>query len=145
MKFTIAQRDLVKMLKHVTSKQAVSKKNRDTDLRIEACDGLVTMTANESEAQASATIHKKGVCYIRYRSLLPIIRTFAGTLELSIEIEPDGLLIGSFRISDGIWVALFDNPATAPKRLIGREDPALSSLADGDASIQAWREFYSKG
>lgn len=143
-KFTIPQRDLVKMLKVVTSNPAVSRKNRDPHLRMEASGGLLTLTANESEARALADVDREGVCYINYKHLLPVVQSFKGLSSLTIEVTPSGMRIGSFRLSDGIWHALFDNPATAPKRYIGRDDPAIRGMTDPDTTIQAWRAFYAQ-
>lgn len=144
MKFTLRQRDLVKMLKVVTSNPALARKDRDAHLRIEARDGELTLTANESEAQAPVQVAEEGVCYISYKNLLPMVQSFKGTPEITIEVNPSGIQIGSLRLSDGFWHALFDHPETAPKRYIGRDDPAIRGMTDPDSTLQAWRAFYAQ-
>jgi hypothetical protein len=145
MKFTLPKRALVKLLKIVTTTPGDPRVGKDQYLRIEARGATLTMTANEAEVAAPAEIAKEGVCYIRYRNLLPVIQSFKGVKELTIEIAPAGLQIGTFRVSDGIWIALFDNPATAPRSLIRRDDPRLAAKAEAalQEGVQAWRDFYA--
>jgi hypothetical protein len=144
-KFTIQKKVLVRLLKVVTPK-AIGRK-ADHYLRIEAWNMRVNLSANQVEAEGPAMITKKGVCFIRYRNLLQVVNSFKGTKDLTVEIEPGGLRIGRFSISEGIWLALFDDPRKAPKSRIDEGDPALAkTAATGEAlDVQAWRDFYSKG
>lgn len=146
MKFTLPKRTLVKLLKVVTTNSSDPWGGRDQYLRVEARGATLTLTANEAEAAAPAKVAKEGVCYIRSRNLLPVIQSFTSVKELTVEVDPVGLQIGTFRVSDGIWIALFDNPATAPKSLIKHNDPRIAAkpVEVPDDSVQAWRAFYAR-
>jgi len=127
MNFTMDRRQLIKMLSIVCTKPGLAPfQKKDDLLRIEASDGVLKLLANEALAEAEATIHHEGVCFLRYKKLLPLIRSFKGTKEITIEITPQGLQIDSLKISEGIWAAIFDDPASAPARLADdfRKEPA---------------------
>jgi len=118
MKFTISKKSLAQMLRALTKDSGKKKSERDSHLRLVAQNGMVTMRANETEAGCEADIFQEGVCFFRYDQFLPLVRSYAGAEELTIEVNPEGIQIGNTRISRGFWeVSLFTDPESAPELL----------------------------
>ena len=115
MKFTIQRRQLVGMLKVVLTNPSLAKHDRDRFLRIEAANARLVLKSNKTEAGAAAFITEKGVAFILYHKLLPLIESFKNRRMLTVTIDPDGFHINRFHISSDIWWAIYDNPESAPK------------------------------
>ncbi|MFH0907488.1 MAG: hypothetical protein V1929_01835 [bacterium] len=89
MKFTTNRGQLIKMLGIVGSNPGLPPcQKRDDLLRIEASSGTLKLLANEAAAECAATVHREGVCFLRYKKLLPLIRSFKGKKEIAVEITP---------------------------------------------------------
>jgi hypothetical protein len=118
MKFTINKKPLAQMLRILTQNTGRKRGQRDTHLRLAAQDGEIMMHVNDAEAGYEANVLEEGVCFFRYDQFLPLVRSYAGSKQLAIEVTSDGIQIGSTKISRGFWeVSLFSNPATAPDKL----------------------------
>lgn len=140
MKFTLPQRDFAQMLKAVINAPGLPKNQRDQHLRIEASKGILKVNANEAEASVPVNVTTEGVCFLNYSRLLPLIQTFRGKGDLTVEVTTEGLQIGTFRVSNEIWYSLFDKPAKAPARMIGQPEPNQNK----NSVIQNWRAKYGK-
>jgi hypothetical protein len=131
MKFTINKKSLAQMLRTLTRDTGHKHGERDTHLRLAAQDGQITMRANDAEAGYKANVLEEGVCFFRHNQFLPLIRTYANAVELTIEVTPDGIQIGNTKISRGFWeVSLFTNPENAPKILPKFPSPEDNRLRD---------------
>ena len=113
MEFTVQKRELARILRLVLGRRSV--KSCDPYLRLEASAGRLLLSANDMEAEIPALIQREGVCFLLARPLLPLVRTFKQP-QLTLAIEPEGLRIESYHASEDLWLALFDNPAQAPRR-----------------------------
>ena len=87
-------------------------------LRLTAQDGRIVFQTECAEAGCEALVLEEGVCFFRYGQFLPLVRTYAGSVDPTVEVTPDGIEIGNTKISRGLWeVSLFKNPNTAPATL----------------------------
>jgi len=118
MKFTIERKVLIKMLKMLS----LGGVAQDDHLRIAAQDGEITLTVEDRAGTSYvAIVEEEGVCFFRHKQFLPLLRTYKDTKRLTIEINPQEIKFGSTSISRGFWeISLFENPATAPQRLMLR-------------------------
>ncbi len=112
--FTVHRAVFVKLLKQVVGSPAATD---NEVLRLEAHNMQLKLSTDRAGAACAAIITKKGVAFIRAYKFLPLMRSFKGRKTLTLEITPEGLRISNFRVSSDIWLAIFDNPATAPAQL----------------------------
>jgi hypothetical protein len=118
MKFTIQKKPLTQMLRALTQQTGRKRSERDSHLRLAAQGSQVIMRANDTETGYEATVFEEGVCFFRYDKFLPLVRSYAGVKNLTIEVTAEGIQIGNTKISRGFWeISLFDNPETAPQTL----------------------------
>ena len=116
MKFIIEKKALTRLLRVLGSDP--KKKAHPALLRLAAHDGQIILQAHDTEAGCEALILEEGVCFFRSDQFLPLVRTYAGAKSLTIEATPDGLQIGTTKISREFWeISLFQNPRTAPETL----------------------------
>ena len=117
MKFIIEKKDLTRLLRVLSSDP--TKKAYDSVLRLAAQDGQIILHAYETEAGCEALVLEEGVCFFRIDQFLPLVRTYANAKNLTVEVTPEGIQIGSTKIGRNRWVvSLFQNPHNAPARLI---------------------------
>lgn len=103
------------MLRALTKDSGKKKRERDAHLRVAAHNGHVVMSANDVETGCEAEIKAEGVCFFQYEKFLPLVQSYAGVDELTIEVNPEGIQIGNTKISRGFWeVSFFADPKTAP-------------------------------
>lgn len=122
MKFIIEKKALTRLLRVLGSDP--KKKAHPALLRLAAQDGQIILQAHDTEAGCEALILEEGVCFFRSDQFLPLVRTYATAASLTIEITPDGLQIGNTKITRGLWeISLFQNPRTAPARLVFAAPP----------------------
>ena len=112
--FTVNRAVFVKLLKQVVGSPAAADMEV---LRLEAHNMLLKISTDRAGAECAAIITKKGVAFIRAYKFLPLLRSFKGKKTVTLEITPVGLRISHFRVSSEIWLAIFDNPATAPAQI----------------------------
>ena len=87
-------------------------------LRLAAQEGRIVFQTESAEAGCEALVLEEGVCFFRSGQFLPLVRTYAGSVDLTVEVTPDGIQIGNTKISRGLWeVSLFQNPHAAPATL----------------------------
>ncbi len=139
--FTVNRAVFVKLLKLVVGNPAVDDHEV---LRLEAHNMLLKISTDRAGAECAAIITKKGVAFIRAYKFLSLMRSFKGKKSLTLEITPEGLRVSNFRISADIWVAIFDNPATAPSQ-IGTDALKEAGLHPSDdlltmADLPRWRQ-----
>ena len=116
MKFIIEKKALTRLLRVLGSDP--TKKAHKSVLRLAAQDGQIILHAYETEAGCEALVLEEGVCFFRIDQFLPLIRTYARAKNLTIEVTPEGIQIGSTKIGRGNWeISLFQNPQIAPLRL----------------------------
>ncbi len=143
MKFTVERKTLVKMLK-LLSLGGVAP---DAHLRICAQGDQISLTIEDVAGTSfAADVAKEGVCFFRHQQLLPLLRSYTGTKCLTMEVNAQEMKFGSTSISRGLWeISLFENPATAPQRLImNRPIPAPEPNApapEPDAGPQQMLKF----
>ncbi len=119
MKFTIERKALAGMLRVLGA--CGSKETPNSLLRLAAQNGQVIFQAGDTEAGCEAVVLEEGVCFFRPTQFLPLVRSYASTASLTVEVTPDGIQIGSTKISRGLWeVSLFQNPQSAPATLAFR-------------------------
>ncbi len=95
--------------------------------------------------EEKAPQEQEEVAFIRYKNLLRVIQSYHPMKEILVAVEPGGRRLATMHISDGIWIALFDRPETAPKCVIRKDDPVLGGLSsDVPEDVLAWREFYGR-
>jgi hypothetical protein len=126
---------LVRLLKLVLCNPDLDRRQRDTHIRISAHKTRVNLKTNQNEAVGPAIVSDKGVAFVRYRSLLPLIQSFRKRM-LTITIDADGLHIDRFHVSKEIWWAIFDDPATAPKDWTSLQE-AIKIMEDPGAGSDA--------
>lgn len=116
MKFILDRKALAGMLRVLG---AGGRRTEDTELlRLTACNGLIAFRSGIDEAGCAALVLEAGVCFFRPSQFLPLVRAYAGSANLTVEVTPDGIQIGETKISRGLWeVSLFQNPHTAPATL----------------------------
>jgi hypothetical protein len=86
MKFTIERRALVKMLE-VIGRKVPSKKWRDKEVRLSACDARVFVEANESTGGAEALVFEDGTCVLDYKVFLRLLKMHPKKKNLIIEVD----------------------------------------------------------
>ena len=135
MKFIIEKKALTRLLRVLGSDP--KKKAHPALLRLAAQDGQIILQAHDTEAGCAALVLEEGVCFFRADQFLPLVRTYATAARLTIEATPDGLQIGSTKITRGLWeISLFQNPRTAPAKLVfaappkKQEPPAPSPIPE---------------
>ncbi len=117
MKFIIEKKDLTRLLRVLGSDP--TKKAHDSVLRLAAQDGQIILNAYETEAGCEALVLEEGVCFFRIDQFLPLVRTYANAKNLTVEVTPAGIQIGSTKIGREHWVvSLFQNPHIAPANLL---------------------------
>ena len=116
MKFTVERKALIKLLTLLS----VGGVARDDQLRIAAHDGRLTLTTEDmSETLLEASIAEEGVCFLRYKQLLPLLRAYKAASNLTIEVNAHGIQFGSTMVGRELWeISYFENPEIAPPRLI---------------------------
>jgi hypothetical protein len=116
MKFTVERKVLIKMLKMLS----VGGVAHDDHLRIAAQGGQLTLTVEDMAGTSfEAAIAEEGVCFFRHKQLLPLLRAYKAAKSLTMEVNSQGIKFGTTTIGRGLWeISLFENPATAPQRLI---------------------------
>lgn len=144
MKFIIEKKALTRMLRVLGSDP--TRKAHDSVLRLAAQDGQIILHAYETEAGCEALVLEEGVCFFRITQFLPLVRTYASAKNLTMEVTPDGIQIGSTKISREFWeVSLFQNPRTAPLKLAsGTPEAKATAPADqpfGGDSDATWAAF----
>jgi hypothetical protein len=139
MKFIIEKKALTRMLRVLGSDP--TKKAHDSVLRLAAQDGQIILHAYETEAGCEALVLEEGVCFFRIDQFLPLVRTYAGEKNLTIEVTPDGIQIGNTKIGRGHWeISLFQNPQIAPLRLTFTQ-PSPEAVEPGEpvqAELPLW-------
>ncbi|MCF8131362.1 MAG: hypothetical protein K9N10_22865 [Deltaproteobacteria bacterium] len=146
MKFVIAKKDLVRMLKIVNHRDlaSVAQRKKNQYLRIKAHNMEVELQANGVAMSAPAMITQKGVCFIRYRNLLEVVQSYKKK-KIYMAVTPDGLEIEKLSTGSGIWYAIFDDPKVAPESMEDteiRKAPEPSFISS--TAIQDWREMYHR-
>lgn len=123
MKFIIEKKALTRLLRVLGSDP--KKKTHPSLLRLAAQDGQIILRAHDTEAGCEALILEEGVCFFRSDQFLPLVRTYATAANLTIEVAPESIQIGSTTISRGFWeISLFQTPRTAPVTLTFRSPTA---------------------
>lgn len=115
MKFTIERKALARMLRVLRGDKAAP----GSLLRLSARDGQIVMQTGDTEAGCEGRVLEEGVCFFRAAQFLPLVRSYANAANLTVEVTPDGIQIGSTKISRGLWeISLFENPDAAPAKLV---------------------------
>ena len=86
MKFTLERRALIKMLE-VIGRKTPSKKWRDIEVRLFACDSRVFVEANESTGGVEAVVVADGTCMVNYKIFLEILKMHPEKKILMIEAD----------------------------------------------------------
>jgi hypothetical protein len=99
MKFTIERRVLFKMVEQVRAK--LSGREKDQPLRLWACCARVFVTSGGGGTVAGheALVFEDGECSVPGRHFSLILKSFSRRKNLTIEVDENGLRIGSFRMS----------------------------------------------
>ncbi len=85
-------------------------------LRIEACDGNLTVTGESVEATVPATVYEPGVLFVRLAKFARLFRSIRGQKTLAIQVNADGLLMDGFRMPlESNEMLLYADPAKAPQ------------------------------
>jgi len=88
-------------------------------LRLSARGGQINFQTGDTEAGCEGEVQEEGVCFFRAAQFLPLVRSYAGAANLTVEVTPGGIQIGSTKISRGLWeISLFQNPEAAPATLV---------------------------
>jgi hypothetical protein len=117
-RFLVPRVSLIKLLKACGAPHPL--------LRIEASEGVVTLSCGNIEAGCEAIIEQPGVCFLRHSKLRNILQTYFRDSEQSATIQivvaPMGIWIGRTHVTRAGWeISLFDNPENAPRALRFRE------------------------
>lgn len=141
MKFVVDKKQLVRILKIVNHRDVASVAHRKKNqyLRIKACNMEVELQANVVAASMPAMIAEKGVCFIKYRSLLEVVQSFKKK-KIYIAVTPEGIQIETFSATDQMWYAIFDDPKAAPETVENVDIPKPSFVSS--TAVQDWREMY---
>ena len=86
MKFTVERRALIKMLELI-GRKAPSKKWRDKEVRLSACDARVFVEANESIGGVEALVFADGTCLLNYKIFLKLLKMHPKKKNLIVEID----------------------------------------------------------
>jgi hypothetical protein len=140
MKFVIEKKHLVRMLKIVGHRDAAAAAHRKKNqyLRIRAHNMEVELEANGVAISAPAMITEKGVCFIRYKGLLELVQSY-DKKKIYMEVTPEGFQLETYRASEKLWFAIFDDPKAAPKAM---EDVSIKPSFMSSTAILEWREMY---
>ncbi|MFM8716197.1 MAG: hypothetical protein ACKOF3_05345 [Spartobacteria bacterium] len=114
MKFVVPRVSLIRLLKACGAPHPL--------LRIEASEGVVTLSCGNIDAGCEAIIESPGVCFLRHFKLKKLLQTYFRDAEQSDSIEvvvaPRGIWIGRTHVTRaGLEISLFDNPEIAPRTL----------------------------
>jgi hypothetical protein len=127
MKFLVHRARLIRLLSIVTTDSSVPKKKREGLVRLHAEGSLLSVICHGDEAQCAATVHRRGVCFLRHIKLSALLRAYSKDKrhhkEIEIEVTPHDIRFGETLLSRSGWeISLFLNPESAPERLEFREE-----------------------
>lgn len=127
MKFRVRRTRLVRLLSIVTSVSSVPMKKGEGLVRLHAEGSLLSVMCNGEEARCEATVHSRGVCFLRHVRLRTLLLAYSQDKrhheEIEIEVTPHSIRIGETLLPREGWeISLFLDPELAPERLVFLED-----------------------
>ena len=122
MKFTIDRVKLIRLLKVVSTSNGVCKREKSPLLRIQASDGILELSFNNTDAGCEAIVESSGVCFLRHAKFKQLLQTYHSDHQhksvIDIEVTPTAIRIGRTEINREGWeISLFQNPDMAPRKL----------------------------
>ena len=95
MKFTIERHILLRMLEQSRGGMR-SKRERNFGISLSACSARVFVIGPNATAGHEALVFEDGECYLKAKTLLEVLRTYANKVNVIIEVSLNGLNIERF-------------------------------------------------
>ena len=127
MRFLVIRTEFLRMLSIVTVDNSTPPQARGELVRIHAEHNLLSVSCSGDEAQCSALVASRGVCFLRHVKLRELLRAYSSDErhqdEIEIEVTPHSIRFGETLLPRGGWeISLFLNPELAPQELRMHEE-----------------------
>ena len=111
MKVTIERSVLIRMLEQSRGGMR-SKRERNFGISLSACSARVFVIGPNTTAGYEALVFEDGECFVKAKTLLEVLRTYANKVNVTITVNLNGLSIERFTMP----VSDYSPHATAPAR-----------------------------
>lgn len=115
-------------------------------MRLEANNDSLTLAGRLVEATFPATVYEPGVLFLQVTRFRRLLQTFKGEKMLTVQVNGDGLFMGSIRMALAPYdMLLYLDPAKAPQRCPLEHEPEPPAPIDDRDKGFLWSHLEGRG